>query len=80
MRTTRIILITQLAGAAISAPVLFYIVGFSTQPRHVGMASLITCIYIVVSAAIARFVYQARVRLHLPDQEGTSQRAERNRP
>src|ERR1700722_4112678 len=54
-------------------PVLFLVLAFSTQPHHVAMASMTTCIAIVISCGTTWWIYRiGRVpasRLADPDPE-----------
>jgi hypothetical protein len=60
MRTARVVLISQVVSIAICAPVLFYVLAFSTQPHHVGSATLTTLIAIVVLGGTTRWLYRIK--------------------
>jgi hypothetical protein len=60
MRTARVILISQVVSLAICAPVLFYVLAFSSQPHHVGSATLTTFITIVVLGGTTWWLYRIK--------------------
>jgi len=58
----RIILIAQVAGMAIGTVVIFYVLGFSERPHHVGLASVIASGYLVIMATSAWLIYHSYKR------------------
>ena len=74
MRKNRVVLISNLAGMVTFAPVLFYVLAFSTQPHHVAKAILTTFVGIALSGGSTWWIYRVgRIRagrLSDPDPEG----------
>ena len=60
MLAARVILIVQVATAAVLAPATFYVVGFSTQPHRVGLATFVTCLAIVLSGGATWLIYRVQ--------------------
>lgn len=61
MRAARIILISQVVSLVICAPVLFYVLGFSTHPHHVLSATLTTCVAVLFLGATTRWIYRIKM-------------------
>jgi hypothetical protein len=61
----RVMLIIQVPAAIVLGGVVFYVLGFSTRPHHVGSAAVFTAAYLVLMAAGTVFmqrIWRAQAR------------------
>jgi hypothetical protein len=59
MRFARLILRVQLAGMAVGAAVLVYVLGFDVHPHQVGYGCLIAACYVALSGVVTFFMQRA---------------------
>lgn len=59
MRFARVMLRLQVAGSALGAALLVYVLGFDVRPHQVGYASLIAACYVVLTGIVTFFTQQA---------------------